>query len=316
MLSTPVVLVIFNRPSLTQQVFQRIRAVQPVNLFVLADGPRSEAEAMLCHQTRAVVKQVDWDCDVIQNYSDSNLGCRNRISSGLSWVFDQVEEAIILEDDCLPRPSFFYFCQALLKYYRNDSRIMHIAGSNFVSDHISILDSYYFSQYFSIWGWATWKRAWSYYDMSLKDWPNQRRNEILENLYENPLERQDMEKILTDIYQNKIDTWDYQWNFSCRLQNGLAIIPSKNMVSNIGFGEGASRTKSKLDPRANLPTSDLWDIQHPAYIFRNKIIDNFRYKRHFKSGKNSCFLQKFWGSIKFIASQILRDRAVEQERKL
>jgi hypothetical protein len=159
--NTPIAFFIFNRPDTTARVFEAIRQAQPSKLLVVADGPRSTrpGEAEKCAATRAIIDQVDWECEVLTNYSDVNLGCRHRVSSGLDWVFEQVEEAIILEDDCLPHPTFFRFCEELLEWYRHDHRIVAISGDNFQNGHQSGEFSYYFSRYVHIWGWATWRRG-------------------------------------------------------------------------------------------------------------------------------------------------------------
>jgi hypothetical protein len=171
-METPIAFFIFNRPHLTQKVFDAIRQAQPKILLVVADGSRFDRadETELCAQTRAVIKQVDWDCQVLTNFSETNLGCKRRVSSGLNWVFETVEEAIILEDDCLPHPTFFPFCETLLDYYRHDSRIMNISGENFQFGRQRTQDSYYFSRYNHCWGWASWRRAWNNYDVEMQLW--------------------------------------------------------------------------------------------------------------------------------------------------
>ncbi len=169
-LETPVAFIIFKRHDLTERVFQAIREAKPKKLLVIADGPRFPEEAAKCQKTRDIIQQVDWDCEVLKNYSEVNLGCRQRISSGLDWVFSQVEEAIILEDDCVPAPSFFSFCQTLLDYYRDDNRIMVISGDNFQDGQSRTDYSYYFSRYNHCWGWATWHRAWQYWDFNKNKW--------------------------------------------------------------------------------------------------------------------------------------------------
>ena len=172
-LETPVAFLVFNRPHTTDKVFSEIAAANPRKLLIVADGPRPDqpGEAERCVAVRAIVDRVDWDCEVLTNYSDINLGCKARISSGLDWVFDTVEEAIVLEDDCLPHPSFFRFCEELLVKYRDDERIAQIGGVNFQSGRRRTNYSYYFSRYAHIWGWATWRRAWRHYDVALKAWP-------------------------------------------------------------------------------------------------------------------------------------------------
>ncbi|MEN9208587.1 MAG: hypothetical protein Q6K31_10525, partial [Gloeomargarita sp. GMQP_bins_14] len=171
-LQAPVVFLIFNRPELTRKVFQVIRQVQPKRLFIVADGPRDTAETAVCQETRRVVEQeINWDCQVERHYAEKNLGCRRRVASGLSWVFSQTDRAIILEDDCLPNLSFFQFCDELLVKYQDDERVMAINGTNYQRGRVVTPYSYYFSKYFHCWGWATWARAWQYYDVEMQHWP-------------------------------------------------------------------------------------------------------------------------------------------------
>lgn len=152
---------IFNRPDVTKKAFNEIRKVQPDILLVVSDGPshHKQGEAEKCLETRAIIDQVDWDCKVLTNYSDVNLGCAKRILSGLDWIFGNFERAIILEDDCLPDPSFFPFCEELLERYKNDDRVMSISGQNSQFGRSRTSYSYYFSRYAHCWGWATWRRA-------------------------------------------------------------------------------------------------------------------------------------------------------------
>ncbi|MFM6024920.1 MAG: glycosyltransferase family 2 protein, partial [Dolichospermum sp.] len=175
-LKTPVCFIIFNRPDVTQRVFQKISEAKPPKLLVIADGPRIDkvGEEQKCAATRAIIDQVDWECQVLTNYSDINLGCRKRIYTGLDWVFSQVEEAIILEDDCLPDSSFFRFCEELLEKYRDHPRIMLVCGQNLQFGQQRRNYSYYFSRYSHCWGWATWKSAWQYYDDTMELWPQVR----------------------------------------------------------------------------------------------------------------------------------------------
>jgi hypothetical protein len=273
-LSTPVALLIFNRPRLTERVFKSIARVKPTKLFVVADGPRSTEEMEKCSQARAVLDLVDWDCEVLTNVSDTNLGCRRRVSSGLDWVFEHAEEAIILEDDCVPDPSFFPFCAELLNRYRDDPRIMMISGDNFQAGQACGPCSYYFSRLFHVWGWATWHRAWRLYDLEIKAWPLLRETPWLSELLGDERFADYWRRIFDEIHQQRIDTWDFSWVFSGWVQNGLAIIPNVNLVSNIGFGEEATHTKSSSDSQANLSCGSMtFPIQHPQAIIRDKIAD-------------------------------------------
>ena len=186
----PVAFFIFKRPALTARVFERIRAAKPPRLLVVADGPRPSRpeEAQLCEATRKVVSTPDWPCELLVNFADENLGNRRRLSSGLNWVFEQCDQAIILEDDCLPSASFFPFCSEMLNRYRDDARIMHISGDNFQDGHRSGTGSYYFSRYSLSWGWASWRRAWRHYDVALSMWPIALNEHWLAAILEDPLE--------------------------------------------------------------------------------------------------------------------------------
>lgn len=160
-MNTPVVLIIFNRPLLTQIVFDEIKKIQPRQLFVISDGPRNDGEKSLVEQTRKISEQIDWKCEIFKKYSNTNLGCKISVASGLDWVFSQVEQAIILEDDCVPDITFFKFCDELLEKYKENKSIMMISGDNFFEKESTF--SYDLCHHSLIWGWATWGRAWKQY---------------------------------------------------------------------------------------------------------------------------------------------------------
>jgi len=275
MMNTPIAFIIFNRPETTERVFAEIAKVKPAKLFLIADGPRADrpGEAEKCAAVRAIVDRVDWDCEVLKNYSDINLGCGQRPASGISWVFEHVEEAIILEDDCLPRPTFFRFCEALLAKYHNDNRVMMIGGRNNYAGKVQTPYSYYFCRRHSCWGWATWRRAWQYFDIKIKPWPDLRDTTWLRNILEAPEAIAFWRHCFDKAYAGagNVDYWDYQWTFAVWLQNGLAILPKANLIHNIGFGEHATHTKSLKDRRCSLPTAEIaFPLQHPPSVVWNK----------------------------------------------
>ncbi len=277
-MKTPVVLIIFRRPDKTLKVFEKIRQVKPSKLFVISDAPRPDRpdEYEKCEKSRAIIDTVDWDCEIFKNYSDTNLGSFRRIPTGLDWVFTHVEDAIILEDDCLPDLSFFRFCEELLDYYRDDQRIMAISGDNFQLGNQRTNDSYYFSRYTHSWGWATWKRAWKYADMEMNNWPEIRDQKLLKVILENDRDAKYWESVLQATYESKIKAWDYRWTLATWLQNGLTILPNVNLISNIGFGEGATHTVSTKNPWINLPTQSMsFPLQHPQFVIRDSIADAF-----------------------------------------
>lgn len=276
-MDTPVAFFIYNRPRVTARVFEAIRQAQPPTLLLVADGPRTDHpdETTRCAETRAVVEQIDWACDVRRNYADCNLGCKQRVASGLDWVFEQVEEAIILEDDCLPHPSFFPYCKALLGQYRNDMRVMHINGNNYGIDQRSIHPyAYSFCQFPQVWGWATWRRAWRYFDVSMTTWPTFRDSGFIDKLPLNTTLSKRQRQRWENAYRSRIDTWDFQWHFAVMSQHGLAVTPRHNLISNIGFTPDATHTQDPQSTRANLPTHPMaLPLQHPPFVCTHPAID-------------------------------------------
>jgi hypothetical protein len=274
-LSTPIAFMVFNRPDTTKRVFEAIRQAKPPQLLVVADGPRpgKPDDIEKCAAVRTIIEQVDWDCEVLTNFAESNLGCKHRVSSGLDWVFEIAEEAIILEDDCLPNSTFFQFCDELLHRYRYDERVMMISGTNHLSYWKSDMQSYHFSYYGGIWGWATWRRSWDYYDANIKLWT---RSEVKDRIRDILLRKEHYQryvKIFDDI--NLIDTWDYQWLFARLVQSGLSVVPSVNLISNIGFGQEATHTKSPLVGISNLALNSMvFPLQLPYGMMLDKAYDH------------------------------------------
>ncbi len=276
-LTTPVAFIIFNRPDTTARVFAEIAKAKPPKLLVVADGARTNkiGEAEKVAATRAIIQRVDWDCEVLTNFSEVNLGCKVRVSSGIDWVFEQVEEAIILEDDCLPDPTFFRFCQEMLERYRHDERIGMISGDNFQFGQTRGDASYYFSKYMHIWGWASWRRAWKSYDVDIKKLPEMIDGKLLQLKFPNQSERNYWRRIFHITYEGKIDTWDYQWFFSLLAENQLCVLPNINLISNIGFGADATHTQSasKYSVLKVFPLE--FPITHPELITPNFIADEY-----------------------------------------
>lgn len=284
-LKTPVCFIIFNRPDVTQRVFETIRQAKPPKLLVIADGARANkiGELEKCLAARAIINQVDWKCEVLTNYSDINLGCRKRIYTGLDWVFSQVEAAIILEDDCLPDPSFFRFCEELLEKYRHNSRIMLVSGQNLQFGQKRRNYSYYFSRYNHCWGWATWKRAWQYYDDTMTLWPEVRDENWLFDILQDEQAFRYWSVIFQSMYEG-FDTWDYPWLFACYINQGLSVLPNINLVSNIGFGQEGTHATDTNSILANIPVEEMqFPLKHPAFIVRDTQADNFT-ERTFYSG--------------------------------
>jgi len=283
-LTTPVAFFIFNRAETTARVFEAIRQARPPRLLVVADGPRPAQpdDPAKCAATRAIVDRIDWDCEVSRNFSDVNLGCKRRISSGLDWIFSEVEEAIILEDDCLPAPSFFHFCQDLLERHRDDERIMIISGNNFQSGRKRTDHSYYFSKYSHIWGWASWRRAWRLYDVEMKSWPEYKKSGRIRSVCEGRDEQRYWTRRFDHAFSGGVDTWDYQLLYACWYHNRLTALPESNLVSNIGFGGDATHVALQDDDASNLPVTDIWEIRRPALVERHREADRYTFDLIYK----------------------------------
>ena len=272
---SPIVMIIFNRPDLTETLFQAIAKVRPRKLLVVADGARPDrpGEAARVAETRKIIDRVDWDCEVLRNFSDVNLGCKRRVSSGITWAFEQVEEAIILEDDCIPDPSFFPYCDELLEKYRNDPKIAMVAGTCFLGDRAPTQGSYYFSDIPLIWGWASWRRAWNVYDIEMKGWPEFRDSEKFRRIFPSSIARNHYRNQFDRIYSGSIDTWDAQWSYSVWKTEKICVNPSRNLVRNLGFGPGATHTHF-YDPAFDPPVRSIgFPLVHPARKESNPPLD-------------------------------------------
>jgi len=283
-LRTPVALLVYNRPHLAARVLERVRAARPPLLLVVADGPRTEADRARCEETRALVAGVDWECEVRTDYAGTNLGCRARVASGLDWVFSQVEEAIVLEDDCVPDPSFFGFCDAVLERYRDDERVMHVGGINHQGGTERTPYDYFFSKYNHVWGWASWRRAWKHYDLEMHSWPEVRCSGWLDGTYDSPYEREYWTSVFEQMHRGELTTWDYAWTYACWTQGGLSVYPRVNLVSNVGSGADATHTAGDV-ALTDRPTGRVGpEIAHPPFVMRHRAADEHTFD-HFFPGR-------------------------------
>ncbi|GAB4002158.1 hemolytic protein HlpA [Spirosoma daeguense] len=301
----PILFILFNRPQHARRVLDRIREVRPAQLFIAIDGPREgnvkDIEGVkLCVE---LLNEIDWPCSVIKLIREQNLGCKVAVSSAITWFFSQVEFGIILEDDCLPDKSFFYFSRELLLKYEQDERVMHIGGTKLLSNHPPIYDSYTFSTVCHIWGWATWRRAWKHYDMLISDYPKHKESLIKEKVKDKSSQLY-WRNIFDQTYRGELDTWDFQWVYCTWINNGLSIIPDRNLITNIGFGELATHTTVD-SPFANLQAQSIDILQHPSIVEENISISTFFHQTLFRSPstksiwinrirKGVGFLKKKW----------------------
>jgi hypothetical protein len=287
--SPPILLLIFNRPKQLRAVMKVLKQQKPQKVYISADGPRNSFEAELCEQARKTALEIDWPCTVETLFRDQNHGCRVAVSTGLDWFFSQEEQGIILEDDCVPSASFFPYCAELLERYKHDTRVMCVSGDNFQPGSVTRY-SYYFSRYMHCWGWATWRRAWALYDRDMALWPEFKAMGGLEAWSNgSPEFVESWTKIFDDCYMNKIDSWAYRYLFSCWLNNGLTCLPAENLVSNIGFGEDATHTKSSSQVENKGAGELQFPLRHPPFYTRNVDADKFEDLACFGIRKKTTF---------------------------
>ena len=265
---SPVLFLIFNRPDTTKLVFEQIKAAKPTKLYIAADGPRlnSPTDAQLCRETLDVVQEIDWQCEVKTLYREVNLGCKHSVSSAIDWFFENEEEGIILEDDCLPSADFFPYCDTLLAKYRFDTRIRHIAGSNLQLGKKWGDASYYFANQTHVWGWASWRRVWADYDKELSTYSIEDANVIIDKIFKDAFVAEDWKQIFKRLKAGEIDTWDYQLALINFFNNSLSINPNVNLISNIGFRSDGTHTTDTENPYANLNLDKIDELLHPHYF--------------------------------------------------
>ena len=277
-MKSAVLFVVFNRPDTTARVFETIRAAKPPRLYVAADGPRAgrAGEAVLCARVRQLATQLDWPCKLHTLFRDTNLGCKMGVSSAINWFFEHEEQGIVLEDDILSQPSFFDYCDEMLERYKDDTNVSMVSGCNLLSKRLQMQQSYFFSRYVYIWGWATWRRAWKHYDVTMAQWPEWRASGALHKVLggDSALALY-WESIFNQVHSGKIDTWDYQWVFTCWKERGLDIVPVRNLIENLGFGPDATHTTMETPQLLleSIPQDLVFPLRHPTAVERSKVAD-------------------------------------------
>lgn len=293
--AAPVLLIIFNRPRETERVFDAIRQSRPSRLYVASDGPRENnpEDRINVLAARSIASRIDWPCEVRTLYRESNLGCKSAVESALTWFFENEEEGVILEDDCLPSPDFFVFCNELLHRYRQDERVWVITGNNFQEGKKRGDAFYYFSSYPHCWGWATWRRRWIKHDPDLANWHEIPESPAMYQVLPKREVRSYWRKLFLELSKsNNTPTWDYSWTATVWRNSGLTATPNENLVSNIGFGDNSTHTKDVNSPLSFIPTRTLGPIHHPQAIVRDSTADEYTFKKVFQGSVADVAISK------------------------
>jgi len=276
-MQTPVLLIHFNRPDSTRRQLEALKIVAPQRVWILCDGPRAgrSGEAEKVAEVRAMLDELPWPCEVKRLYREHNLGCFKNISAGISWFLNDCEAGIILEDDILPDPSFFRFCQELLTRYADSPEVFAIAGHNRRSQPLDLNDDYGFSNYFQCWGWATWKRAWDHFDPTLSGWRDQETwNSICARIFHKLRARLYWTWMFGQVDQQRRDTWASRFLLTIWKQSGCAIIPRLNLTENIGFNSEGTHT-AHFSGQEVTACQQSFPLRHPHQITVNPVIDRW-----------------------------------------
>jgi hypothetical protein len=268
---SPVLFLVFNRPESTAQVFAAVRAAKPPRLYVAADGarPEREGEDKRCAEARWTATAVNWPCRVQTLFQDHNLGPKRGPVAGITWFFEHETEGIILEDDIQPLPSFFPYCEDLLERYRDDQRVGVISGSNLVAGRFAAPDSYFFSRYLSIWGWASWRRVWQHYDPEVREWPAWRDRGGLHQVSDgNRAFESYWRSIFERAYTRDVDWWSYQLQLVCWMRGLLVAMPAVSQTMNLGFGDESTHTRGRVPGyiRESAPQPVTFPLRHPPRV--------------------------------------------------
>jgi len=287
-IKAPILLIGFNRPENTKKVFAKIREAKPKKLYFAVDGPREENkdDYILTKEVKDIISMVDWDCNVYTRFSDINQGCGYGPYNAISWVFENEDRAIILEDDCVPALPFFSYCDELLEKYKDDTRIWLISGSNFSEKGVRTKYSYFFSKYGQTWGWATWRRCWKEMDMQMSSFPLLIKQDLLKSAFYTEKEASFFGKIFERNYYNQTTTdhiWDFQFLYTRRVNNALTIVPRKNLIRNIGYHGTHSKKQNEFHNRLIDETYKI--VSHPDFLLCDINYDNYHFKNHWYKKK-------------------------------
>ena len=297
----PILIISWKRPLHTLQVIESLKLIKPNKVFVASDGPNPNdlEEIKLVNETRNIIKhRINWKCELNKKFNSINQGCRLGVTSAIDWFFENVEEGIILEDDCIPHPDFFIFTDLLIKQYRNDKRIWTISGNNYQDGKWRGDGSYYFSRFPHCWGWATWKDRWLNYSDEKFILQKLKKAKMMQNIFPFKRELRFFSTFYEKLYKdNKPDTWAYRWFLVCQAHGGLNILPNENLVKNIGFDSNATHTKRGENPIKlhfkNFESTGILPLREPSFLIRSIDADIYTFNNFFYPKIHTKIINKF-----------------------
>jgi len=270
---SPVVIFIYKRATNLEAITAVLRKVKPARVYIIADGSSQNNDKEVLSTRIKLESLITWKCKIIKIYSDTNLGLKKRFASGINTVFQKEDRAIFIEDDCIPSITFFRYCDELLEKYVNNPQIGIISGDNFLFGQPKIKESYYFSRYPLIWGWASWRRAWKGYDPEITTWKIGEVNSWLSDYLGSKVASLYWHLIFNNVKKNIIKTWDYQLTYHFFKSRMLHITPKVNMVTNVGIDSHATNTKIKSRGMGQTANDIEFPLIHPTSIVRNIAAD-------------------------------------------
>ena len=278
----PILILGYNRPIHIRKLINKLRKIKPKYISLSLDGPKiNEKDKKNCQLVKNEIDKINWNCLIKKKFNLKNQGCRKSVRTAISWFFKNNEFGIILEDDCIPNKAFFLFCERINKIYKKNKKIFSISGSNFYNKKIK--NDYFYSKYNHCWGWATWRRAWKYYDDNLTFLNKLKVSDKWKLLHESKVERRFWEKIFNNVKKKKIDSWAYVWTYSMWKNNGLTIIPKKNLIKNIGFDLNATNSLKKEIKHLKVFSPKFKKIlNHPEKLVPLKSNDIYVFNNHFQ----------------------------------
>ncbi len=285
-----ILIIFFARPNTLKEVFEKVKEARPTKLFLFCDGPRNERDTERIAQSKEIVEDIDWDCEVHRYYSKENLGCGRGPSTAISWAFQHTERLLILEDDCVPNSTLFPYMKEMLDRYEEDKRIGIISGFNHFKEWDTGGDSYCFTKAGATLGWGTWKRVWDCFDYNVEGIKDKHTQKLLKGDIINSRVAKnrcrDWVEASKETKIKKVNYWDRQFGFVKYTQSFLCIVPKGNLIYNNGVGEGSTHTEKtayqKWKPGQVLfmPTVDMeFPLKHPKYVICDREYDEKYFKR-------------------------------------